>query len=187
MNIVVIIIILVLISISVGAGIFLSGGDKKEKQKQEEEEQEEREKIFKQQSVSDYFGVEAGEPRRDMICPEGSYVTEFYGGSGSIVDSVGVKCSDGTTFNKIGGTGGGDYKIESPEGFTKLKSRAAGNSISHLALFSNSTQKGDIIGRRQSGKDSNIECPSGQKIKGFKEPYSGTYFTRAKVVCGKYV
>lgn len=47
----------------------------------------------------------------EKICPGTSYITELYGGSGAILDSISVKCSDGTNLGGVGGNGGNYYKL----------------------------------------------------------------------------
>jgi hypothetical protein len=47
----------------------------------------------------------------EKICPGTSYITELSGGSGAILDSVSVKCSDGTNLGGVGGNGGNYYKL----------------------------------------------------------------------------
>ena len=39
-------------------------------------------------------------------CPNGEYISQWYGASGSVIERIGAKCSDGTILGPYGGLGG---------------------------------------------------------------------------------
>jgi hypothetical protein len=52
-------------------------------------------------------------------CPGNSYITEFYGGVGDVIDRIGARCSDGTNLGAAGGGGGGPFSVRSDQGFNQ--------------------------------------------------------------------
>jgi hypothetical protein len=65
-----------------------------------------------------FGGGGGGHSRR--TCPGNSYITQIYGGSGSVLDRIGARCSDGTDLGTAGGGGGGAYFMNSDQGFNQV-------------------------------------------------------------------
>jgi hypothetical protein len=45
----------------------------------------------------------------DLNCPPGSFVTSFFGGSGRLIDTIGINCSDASSIGPVGGPGNDNY------------------------------------------------------------------------------
>lgn len=139
-------------------------------------------KIFKRSGESDSgcCGGGGGEPH-DLFCPEGSFVKEFYGGSGAVIDRIGIKCSDGSDLGTKGGGGGGPFSVISDVGFNKLHVKS-GSLVDNIKFFANDQEKG-AYGGGGGGGPNDLNCPDG-KIMGLKLR-TGGLVDRIQVICGK--
>jgi len=103
-------------------------------------------------------------------CPAGSFVNKFYGGSGTLMDSVGIVCSDGTNLGKAGGNGGGYYEKYCEPGYVSVKVDSGDLVGSIIVKCFDSSESvlgtgGDSRGR-WSGGSHYWACPNGQVITG---------------------
>ena len=139
-------------------------------------------KIFKRSGESDSgcCGGESGEPH-ELFCPEGSFVKEFYGGSGAVIDRIGFKCSNGSDLGTRGGGGGAPFSVMSDDGFNKIHVKS-GSFVDNIKFFANDQEKGAYGGGGGSGPH-DLNCPNG-KIMGLKLR-TGGLVDRIQVICGK--
>ena len=141
-------------------------------------------KIFKRTHETDAgcCGGDGGQPH-ELICPEGSFVNEFYGGFGAYIDRIGVKCSNGNDL----GTRGSDAKVDNifstqaTKGFNKIQVKS-GDNVDNLNFFSNNINFGSVGGKGGKGPH-DLNCGNG-KIMGLKLR-SGDRIDRIQLVCGK--
>jgi hypothetical protein len=103
-------------------------------------------------------------------CPTGEYITQWYGTSNKILDSIGAICSDGTNLGYHGG-GGGNFWSTSVGGPYINFSGRAGSVV-------------DNFGGHGGGGGSpwNDSCPSGAATGIFGR--SGTYTDQLGIKCG---
>ena len=57
-------------------------------------------------------------------CPNGEYISQWYGASGRALDRVGAKCSDGTNLGPFGGGGGNGWSSSVGGPYTNFSGRA---------------------------------------------------------------
>jgi hypothetical protein len=115
----------------------------------------------------------------DLVCPPGSYVTNFYGKSGSVVDRIGIKCSDGRDIGSYGGGGGSDFSSTSSNGFDRLSVRTGG-VVDQVQFWNKNINYG--IRGGWGGTFYDLKCDKG-KIMGLKLR-SGSVVDAIGVVCG---
>ncbi len=139
--------------------------------------------IFKRSIESDpnCCGGDGGAPY-EVICPEGTFVNQFYGGASGVIDRIGIRCSDGKTLGPHGGGGGVPFTIDSNSGFNKLKVKS-GLLVDNITFVN--TQGADIgvVGGGGGGGPIDLNCGDG-KIMGLKLK-AGGLLDRIQIVCGK--
>jgi hypothetical protein len=138
--------------------------------------------VFKRTNESNpnCCGGNGGGPH-ELICPEGSFVKEFYGASGSLIDRIGVKCSNNSDLGSHGGKGGSPFSVVSDDGFNKLQVKS-GALVDNIKFFANNVEKGARGGG--GGDPHELNCDG--KIMGLKVR-SGDLLDRIGVVCGKFM
>jgi hypothetical protein len=117
---------------------------------------------------------------REMICPEGAYVKSFYGGAGTYVDRIGLRCSNGLNFGPFGGGGGAPYDVSAESGFNKLGVKT-GSLVDNIRFFSDNREIRSVGGG--GGGPNELNCGDG-KIMGLKVR-TGSLVDRIQAVCGK--
>lgn len=137
-------------------------------------------KVFRETFTTASAGGGGGAPS-SLMCPQGSFVNEFYGGAGSLVDRIGVKCSNGSDLGTRGGRGGGNFRVTSNTGFNKLQVRS-GRLVDRINFFANNQQKGSAGGNGGGGPIT-MDCRDG-KIMGLRVR-TGGLVDNIQVVCGK--
>jgi hypothetical protein len=139
-------------------------------------------KVFRRAFESDpnCCGGGGGEPS-ELVCPDGTFVKEFYGGAGALIDRVGVKCSNGTDLGTRGGGGGGPFSVVSDNGFNKIHVRS-GALVDNIKFFTDNAEKGAFGGGGGEGPH-DLNCGDG-KIMGLKLR-TGGLVDRIQVICGK--
>ena len=116
------------------------------------------------------------------VCPPGSYVTEFYGANGSIIDNIGIKCSNGKDLGSYGGNGGSYFQSKSPDGFSKIKIEKTSDTIKSLQFYNNQgsvNTAGTFSSNTANQK--NLCCPN--KIVGIYGNRD-SYVRQLGIVCG---
>lgn len=134
-------------------------------------------KQWKQSGVTAAVGGGGGSPYA-LVCGENAYVTEFDGRSGSLIDNIGITCSDGTKLGPKGGAGGGAFNVANPGGFEKLTVRA-GSLIDNIKFFGGGKELASYGGGGGSPHD--LACVDG-KIMGLNVR-SGRLVDNVQVVC----
>lgn len=119
--------------------------------------QNKQEETFKK-TLQDPIGGSGG-TSFDMLCPDNSHVVGVYGGSGTNIDRIGVKCSDGSDIAPSGGKGGKSFTVSDQNGFNKMNA--------YYNTFINGMLINDTKIGMQSGNVKTFDCGSG-KIQGFK-------------------
>ena len=71
--------------------------------------------------------------RRDLACPDGSYITKITGNVGDGIDSIGIVCSNGETKSAGGPHGTRMNDIECSNGFNALHGQV-GNRLDNVAV-----------------------------------------------------
>lgn len=112
-------------------------------------------------SFGQNLGEWAGSPF-DKTC-SGSYITSVYGGAGSYVDRVGVRCADGSDRGTAGGGGGNPYDVPCPGGFNGADVRA-GWGVDQLNFKCGGAPTQAIGG--QGGNAGSFACPGNQVLMG---------------------
>lgn len=184
---------LISISFSVGGGVFFyssstdqvaekkvedSPDEKKVEAPPAEKKVEAPPKIWKKSGETQAAGGGGGEPS-SLICKENTFVTEFNGGSGAVIDRIGVKCSDGTILGPAGGGGGGPFSVQNLNGFDKLVVKTGG-LVDNIRFFNNNTELGTAGGGGGSGPI-DLAC-NGGRIMGLNTR-AGSLLDNIQVVC----
>ena len=130
----------------------------------------------------EYFGKDrGGEKKDDFKCNNGYYITEISGKSGKYLDSFKFKCSDDTTSNSYGGSGGGDYSVKCKTGFNSISVKHgqwidALNAPTECAKISNISSSPELTGNISTNSDGEYQkCDDNQRIIGFKNIRAGSY------------
>jgi len=130
--------------------------------------------VWKQSSVTKSVGGSGGSPR-SLVCSEGSIATGLFGRSGTLIDNIGIRCSDGKTLGPTDGRGGSPFEINSTSGFDMVEVRA-GSLIDSVAA----------AGQRAGGSGGtkhDLACDGG-KVMGLNVR-SGDLVDNIQVVCAK--
>lgn len=140
--------------------------------------------VFKYHSEPrpDCCGGGGGEYHK-LLCPEGSFVNEFYGGAGAAVDRIGIKCSLGQDLGERGGGGGGPFKSFSDVGFNKIHVKS-GSMVDSIQFFAKNAPKERVGGGGGQGPH-DLNCGDGL-IMGINVR-AGSMIDRIGVICGKNV
>jgi hypothetical protein len=137
-------------------------------------------KIFKRTNETDSSGSNTG-TSREIVCDEGSYVSEIFGRTGAWFDKIGIKCSNNKTLDSYGGDGGTPFSLVSDSGFNKITVNS-GDVVNNIKFFVNNVEKASY--GNGGGKDTkDLSCDDG-KIMGLKLN-TDTYVNKIQVVCGK--
>lgn len=136
-------------------------------------------KVWKQSGQSQAMGGGGGAPQ-SMVCRENTFVTEFTGGSGELLDRIGVKCSDGTSLGPFGGGGGAPFTVQNPDGFDKLVTRT--DSFVNSIRFFGSGREILKVGGDGGGAPTDLACNGGQIIG--LNVRTGSLVDNIQVVCG---
>lgn len=137
--------------------------------------------VFKRTNDTASAGGGGGGGPYDLICPEGSFVKEFYGKGGWELDRIGVKCSNGQDMGYRGGDGGGDFSTGNRDnGFNKIEVKS-GNIVNYIKFFSDNNEvskTGD-----NDWRPTVMGCD--EKIIGLKVK-SGSKIDNIQAVCGEF-
>lgn len=136
-------------------------------------------KVWKVNGLTQLVGGGGGESS-SMICKENSYVTELNGGSGSIIDRIGVKCSNGVSLGPRGGSGGTSFAIGNKDGFDKLITRS-GALVDSIWVYDGGKELGKFGG--DGGDVPTVLACNGGKIMGLNVRTGGSV-DNIQVVCG---
>lgn len=135
---------------------------------------------FKEATTTEQKGGDGGNAF-EFRCPQG-FVQEFHVRSGSLLDSIGGKCSENTSFGPYGSTGGAPYYIRSKIGFGKADVRS-GSMIDKVVLYDAQGKMAGSFGG-EGGAPSTLSCGYGGRIMGIKGR-SGQYVDKLGFICGK--
>jgi len=171
----------ILISIGGGVGIYFAT-------KKEETTKEEKKSgtpaatlVFKKSLETNKYGGQGGNPGV-LLCPQGAFINEVYGRSAQfVIDSIGIKCSDGKTLEPLGGSGGVPFSITSKDGFNKMNVKT-GALVDNIELYSKNTKIGSAGGPGGEGPHL-LDCNDG-KLMGLNLR-SGGLVDNIGVICGK--
>jgi hypothetical protein len=94
------------------------------------------------------FGSGGGSPFT-ANCPNGEYISQWYGASGRVIDRIGAKCSDGTNLGPHGGGGGNNWTGSVGGPYTNFSGRG-GNVVDKFNGYGGS-----------GGNSWNDSCPKG--------------------------
>jgi hypothetical protein len=177
-----ILVVLICISSSIGAGIYFSQKSESESEPKSKPESEPKSeplpKIWKQSGQSKNVGGNGGYPQ-SMICKENAFVTQFSGGSGNLMDRIGIKCSDGTSLGPFGGGGGNVFVVENTKGFDKLITKSS-DFVNNIRFYDNGTEL-KKVGGDGGGGPTDLACDGG-KIMGLNLR-TGQLVDSIQVVC----
>jgi hypothetical protein len=125
-------------------------------------------------------GGQGGTPE-DLKCPNGTYVTSFYGKAGTYLDSIGFTCSDNSSVTPRGGSGGAEYQRASifNSGFQGIDVKS-GTLIDSISPVTANTPLPKVGGNGGDGPYQ-LRCPTGQ-VKGLKLRY-GNLIDNLKLIC----
>jgi hypothetical protein len=139
-------------------------------------------KVLKVSGESSIAGGKGG-LSRNMTCNSGSYVKEIFGTSDKVINSIGIKCSDGITQGPFGGKTGKSFSVKSNSGFGGLKVNASQyvNNLTFINTVGKELSK--IGGANAGGKSSAQTCPGG-KMMGLKVK-TGNFVDSIQTVCGQ--
>lgn len=97
-------------------------------------------------------------------CPPGAYISQIEGRSGSLIDRISARCSDGTQSAMYGGTGGTAWTDSSPSGFIGATNMRGNIYAARLQML---TADGNVF-PAHGGTGGNAVgwtgCPPGEKI-----------------------
>lgn len=145
-------------------------------------------KTFKQshETTADCCGGNGGGPH-ELICPSGSFVTDFHGNASWVVNNLGLKCSDDkkTHWGAMGGNGfgGTSFSVSSASGFRRLGVRT-GSQVDKIQFYDDNNALKLAVGG-DGGKPYDLDCGKDAKIVGLKLR-TGAMVDRIQLVCGKY-
>jgi hypothetical protein len=104
---------------------------------------------------SESIGSNIGLPFK-LVCPPGSYVTDFYGGASEYIDSIGIKCSNGEDLGSYGGNGGTYFESKSKYGFNKIKIQTNSEYVNGLKFYNQSVINN--VGNLSSSNQKDLCC-----------------------------
>lgn len=162
---------------------------------------------FKGKAIAKASWAPSGGEMAAKRCPAGQYVTVISGGSGDLVDSIGMKCGDQsnlvkTDLGKMGGGGGAPYSVTSQSGFVELKGDSGRYILSinaidpaSKAVIAKSPDGKDLGSQIGRGQDTaygasgekiqyDLKCDAGKKIVGFYGR-SGSFIDQLGIICDK--
>jgi len=121
-----------------------------------------------------------GGKRSSLLCEPNAFVTQFTGKAGDMIDNIGIECSDGSSVNAVGGSGGNIFNTHSPTGFSKLVV-GADSYVNNIRFFNDNDQEvGQSVGGG-IGNQYTLNCDKG-RIRGL-DVNSGYLIDRIQVVC----
>jgi len=118
---------------------------------------------------------------------DNSYITNFYGGAGNVIDRLCAKCANGTDLGCLGVSGGGNiYDFKSEEGFNGLDMGYA--TRMDESLLGNIIFNGTTNSNKFGGDSTDLhpfKCGSGQVIKSINaiKPVKAAYVPTLSAVC----
>jgi hypothetical protein len=98
-----------------------------------------------------------------MSCPTGTFIINFFGRVGAILDAVGVVCSDGSTLGPFGDDGGDSSSTATcQDGFSSVEVdyESSWNLIGGIVVDCSGTLS--RLDGFNSGVVNNFTCPPGQ-------------------------
>ncbi len=133
-------------------------------------------------TTSSLYGGKGGVSDYKFSCPSGEHVTAFYGASSSHLNSLGIRCSDKSTFGPTGGTGGLGKDISCDTGFptTMVYADTYVDAINPTCRLFGETQ---YKFGNSTGTKNDFSCPSGSVITGIAGK-SGDYVDSIQFTCG---
>ena len=137
--------------------------------------------LFKKSLETNKYGGQGGGPGV-LLCPQGAFINEVYGGSGYVIDRIGIKCSDGKILNPLGGSGGRPFSIKSQNGFNKMNVKT-GDLVDNIELYFNNEKIGSAGGAGGVGGPHLLDCNDG-KLMGLNLR-SAALVDNIGVICGK--
>lgn len=132
-------------------------------------------------SISPRVGDTTGTPYY-FLCPNGTYVTKFSGRSGIWNDGIAATCSDGTDSPWFGGTTGGQWQENFPDGFTGLAAARGGLHVDQLQFTRSDGSAGAIHGGSGGTPVTWAGCSPNTRIAGVSGT-SDAYLNSIQFIC----
>jgi len=149
-----------------------------QQQQQQPAQQQAPPKVWKRSGETQAVGGPGG-GAQTMVCKENTFVTEFSGGSGALIDRIGLKCSDGSSLGPFGGGGGAPFTVKNDSGFDKLVTRS-GSLVDSIRVYGDGREL-IKVGGDGGGGPTDLAC-NGGKIMGLNVR-TGGLVDNIQVVC----
>ncbi len=131
-------------------------------------------------SISPGIGGLGGVEAASQQCPTTEWINSMYGRSGSYVDKIGFKCTDGTDLGSIGGEGGVPFEYSNDTGIAAIIAHS-GDAVDRVqAKWGNGGTSLSAGGL--GGSLHNLSCPAGKVAVGFGGR-SGSKVDQLTLIC----
>ena len=143
-------------------------------------------KVLTVKSRSQVMGGKGGKVN-NIVCNKGSYVNEVFGTYDKHINSIGIKCSDGSINGSFGGKTGKSFSVKSNFGFGGIKVKADKQYVNNLTFIDTAGKELQKVGNtspsKAGGTTSSLTCPGG-KLMGLNMKTSN-FIDSIQTVCGQ--